>query len=159
MTNISSNAVTAEAEGPLVPTDPTPGPKAKAKPAWMNLNFGPRLWVSLGIIVVIALLAFVGPLFYPYGPDEKVGSLYDAPSAAHWLGTENFGYDVVAVLIASTRNSLINGLLALLGEIESDAIAVHEERCISVLNRNADFVGYLPLDGFSAITLHQKEKP
>ena len=24
----------------------------------MNLNFGPRLWVSLGIIVVIALLAY-----------------------------------------------------------------------------------------------------
>ena len=34
--------------------------------------------------------------------------------------------------------SLINGLLALLGEIESDAIAVHEGRCISVRNRNAD---------------------
>ena len=34
--------------------------------------------------------------------------------------------------------SLINGLLALLGEIESDAIAVHEERCISVRNRHAD---------------------
>ena len=34
--------------------------------------------------------------------------------------------------------SLINGLLALLDEIESDAIAVHEERCISVRNRNAD---------------------
>jgi peptide/nickel transport system permease protein len=112
MTNISSNAVTAEAEGPLVPVEPTPGPKAKAKPAWMNLNFGPRLWVSLGIIVVIALIAFIGPLFYPYGPDEKVGSLYDAPSAAHWLGTENFGYDVISVLMASTRNSLINGLLA-----------------------------------------------
>ena len=29
---------------------------------------------------------------------------------------------------------------------------------VVLLNRNADFVGYLPLDGFSAITLHQKEK-
>src|SRR5699024_27792 len=34
--------------------------------------------------------------------------------------------------------SLIDGVLALLGGIESDAIAVHEERCISVRNRNAD---------------------
>ena len=34
--------------------------------------------------------------------------------------------------------SLIDGLLTLLGEIESDAIDVHEERCISVRNRNAD---------------------
>ena len=30
---------------------------------------------------------------------------------------------------------------------------------VVLLNRNADFVGYLPLDGFSAITLHQKKKP
>ena len=33
--------------------------------------------------------------------------------------------------------SLINGLLALLGEIESDAIAVHEERCICAAWRHA----------------------
>lgn len=112
MTNIQSNAVVTEAaDTPLVPADPG-GPTAKAKPAWRSLNFGPRLWVSSGIIIVITLLAFVGPLFYPFGPDEKVGSIYDAPSAEHILGTENFGYDVIAVLMASTRNSLINGLLA-----------------------------------------------
>lgn len=33
--------------------------------------------------------------------------------------------------------SLIDGLLAMLGAIESDALAVREERCISVRNRNA----------------------
>ena len=111
MTNIQSSAVAAETEGPLLPPEPAT-PKAKAKPAWRSLNFGPRLWVSAGLIVIIALLAFVGPLFYPFAPDEKVGSLYDGPSAEHILGTENFGYDVLAVLMASTRNSLINGLLA-----------------------------------------------
>lgn len=112
MTNIQSSAVVAEAaDTPLVPATPE-GPKAKARPAWRSLNFGPRLWVSAGIIIVITLLAFIGPLFYPYGPDEKVGSIYDSPSAEHILGTENFGYDVIAVLMASTRNSLINGLLA-----------------------------------------------
>ncbi len=111
MTNISSNAVSAEREGPLVPEAPqAPGPKAK--PAWRSLNFGPRMWVSIGMIVAIAALAFIGPLFYPYGPDQKVGGLYDSPTPEHILGTENFGYDVLAVLMASTRNSLINGLLA-----------------------------------------------
>ena len=34
--------------------------------------------------------------------------------------------------------SLVDGLLAMLGAIESDALAVHDERCISVRNRNAD---------------------
>jgi peptide/nickel transport system permease protein len=110
MTNIQSSAVVAEDQGPLVPGPEVP--QAKAKPAWRSLNFGPRLWVSLSLILVIALLGFVGPLFYPFAPDQKVGSLYDAPSAEHILGTENFGYDVLAVLMASTRNSLINGLLA-----------------------------------------------
>ena len=111
MTNIQSSAVTAEQEGPLVPEEPT-GPHRKSKPAWRSLNFGPRMWISLGIIAAISGLAFIGPLLYPYGPDLKVGSLYDSPTAEHILGTDNFGYDVLAVLMASTRNSLINGLLA-----------------------------------------------
>lgn len=34
--------------------------------------------------------------------------------------------------------SLVSGLISLLGAIESDAISVHEERCISIRNRNAD---------------------
>lgn len=34
--------------------------------------------------------------------------------------------------------SLIDTIIAMLGAIESDAIAVHDERCISVRNRNAD---------------------
>jgi peptide/nickel transport system permease protein len=111
MTNISSSAVVAEAGGPLVP-EGLPTEPQKAKPAWRSLNFGPRMWISLGIIGFVAALAFIGPLFYPFGPEEKVGSLYDAPSAEHILGTENFGYDVLAVLMASARNSIIIGLLA-----------------------------------------------
>ncbi|MGV8908067.1 MAG: ABC transporter permease [Propionicimonas sp.] len=111
MTNIQSAAVTAEAEGPLVPAG-LPTETSKAKPGWRSLNFGPRMWISLGIIGFVLVLAFIGPLFYPYGPEQKVGSLYDNPSAAHILGTENFGYDVLAVLMASARNSIIIGLLA-----------------------------------------------
>jgi peptide/nickel transport system permease protein len=111
MTNIQSAAVTAEAEGPLIPAELPTDPK-KAKPSWRSLNFGPRMWISIGIIGFVAVLAFIGPLFYPFGPEQKVGSLYDPPSAEHILGTENFGYDVLAVLMASARNSIIIGLLA-----------------------------------------------
>lgn len=34
--------------------------------------------------------------------------------------------------------SLVSNLISVLGSIESDAVSVHEERCISVRNRNAD---------------------
>ena len=102
----------ALSEEVLEPPLPTKTPSGKNKPAWMSLNFGSRMVVALTIIVIIALLAFLGPFIYPYGPGEKIGSLYDAPSAAHLLGTDNFGHDVIAVLMYSTRNSLLNGLMA-----------------------------------------------
>ena len=49
MTNIQSSAVIAETEGPLVPKEPSSDGKAKA--AWRSLNFGPRLWISAGLII------------------------------------------------------------------------------------------------------------
>ena len=71
--------------------EPTPGTgpdksTTQNRPSWRSLNFGPRMWVSLTIIGLIVLMAVLGPVFYPYGSGEKVGSLFDDPSAAHLLG-------------------------------------------------------------------------
>ena len=77
-----------------------------------GLNVSPRFWVSVVLVAFVMLLAFLGPLVYPYGPNDAAGGLYDPPSAQHWLGTDNFGHDVLGVLIAGARNSLFNGLLA-----------------------------------------------
>ncbi len=109
MSVIPQAALTEEVVEPPLPTKT---PAGKNKPAWMSLNFGPRMVFAIVMILTVALLAFLGPFVYPYGPGEKIGSLYDPPSAAHWLGTDNFGHDVIAVLMTSARNSLINGLMA-----------------------------------------------
>lgn len=110
MTNVPQSAILAEE------AEPKPGvgqeTTASARPSWRNLNFGPRMWVALTIIVLIALMAVVGPFLYPYKSTLKVGSLFDEPSAAHILGTDNFGHDIIAVLMMSTRNSLLNGVMA-----------------------------------------------
>jgi peptide/nickel transport system permease protein len=107
MSQVPQSAVLNEDAEPAPET-----PTAKRRPSWRSLNFGPRMWVAATIITLIVLMAVVGPVFYPYGPGEKVGSLYDEPSAAHLLGTDNFGHDIIAVLMYSSRNSLVNGLLA-----------------------------------------------
>lgn len=112
MSGINPGNVLTEAEGGEPQVPPAGGPTTKTRPAWRSLNFGPRFWIAIGIILGIAVLAFVGSAIYPYGPDEKVGGLYDPPSPEHILGTDNFGHDVLAVLMAGTRNSLILGLLA-----------------------------------------------
>lgn len=110
MTNIPQQAILAEE------AEPKPGPgqeaTASARPSWRNLNFGPRMWVALTIIIIITLMAVVGPFVYPFASGEKVGSLFDEPSSAHILGTDNFGHDIIAVLFMGTRNSLLNGVLA-----------------------------------------------
>lgn len=119
MSNIVPQAPIAEVEletgaEPVAtgPEEPGQKPSTKTRPSWMSLNFGPRFVVSVAIILAIVVISIFGPMVYPYSSGEKVGSLYDPPSAAHWLGTDNFGHDVVAVIMASTRNSLLNGLMA-----------------------------------------------
>ena len=93
----------------------SPQPKsdsARPRSAVRALNFSARFWIAIALILLVVVLAFVAGAFYPYAPDQRVGSLFDPPSPEHLLGTDNFGHDTVALLIASTRNSLYNGLLA-----------------------------------------------
>lgn len=66
--------------------------------------------ILLGAIVVFAVL---GPIVL--GRDDPlkiVGGLYDPPSRAAWLGTDNFGRDVFTQLMHGTRTSLVIGGIA-----------------------------------------------
>ncbi|GAA2107680.1 ABC transporter permease [Microlunatus panaciterrae] len=76
------------------------------------VNFTPRFWVALGLVLFTLLLGLVGPLVVHTDPNAVVGGLYDAPSAQQWLGTDNEGQSVLANLVYGTRTSLIVGLLA-----------------------------------------------
>ena len=70
-------------------------------------------FAALGGVVVVAvvLMAIFAPLLAPYDPlkQDLVGQLA-APNAAHVLGTDNVGRDVLARVIWGTRVSLIAGL-------------------------------------------------
>jgi len=63
--------------------------------------------VGLGLILVIALFCFVGPLIYH--TDQVHTNLEIAnltPSAAHPLGTDELGYDILGRLMAGGQSSL-----------------------------------------------------
>ena len=69
--------------------------------------------LALIAIVVFFLIALFAPLIAPYDPLKQ--SYFDIsayPSAMHWLGTDQFGRDVLSRLIYGSRNSLIFGLIA-----------------------------------------------
>ena len=79
----------------------------------------PRGRLAISVVLLFSVVAFgvLGPIVARIGdPLAIVGGLYDHPSGAHWLGTDNFGRDVLAQLMYGTRSSLtvvlITGALA-----------------------------------------------
>lgn len=64
------------------------------------------------ILAVFVLAALVGPAVAPDNPLVQVGHVYAAPSAAHPLGLDNGGDDVLSNLLAGARDSLLVGFVA-----------------------------------------------
>lgn len=52
-------------------------------------------------------IAIFGSLLSPYSPDVYVAKPFLAPSASHWLGTNDVGQDVACQLMAGARTSLL----------------------------------------------------
>lgn len=70
--------------------------------------------IGLTFLIFIFLFSFIGPLFSPYvnlGIDPT--NINQAPSAAHWLGTDKLGRDVLTRLMIAGRISLLVGLGAM----------------------------------------------
>ena len=75
-----------------------------------RLRYNPRFMVSAVLLALILIFALIGPL--GRDPFKVVGGLFNPPSGGHWLGTDNFGHDVLSQLMAGTRTSLIIGVIA-----------------------------------------------
>jgi peptide/nickel transport system permease protein len=64
------------------------------------------------VLVGILLLITIYPMVNHTDPLKMSGMMFESPSAEHILGTDNFGRDVMAELVAGTRTSFLIGLLA-----------------------------------------------
>jgi peptide/nickel transport system permease protein len=72
-------------------------------------------FISFIVIVLLYLLAFVGPIIYRTSPNEiDLLNLLGRPSADHLLGTDENGRDILARLLDGGHVSLIVGLIAVL---------------------------------------------
>lgn len=68
--------------------------------------------VSVGIVAAMTLAAFLAPLIAPFPPDQvDLGAVHAGPSAAHWLGTDALGRDLLSRLIYGARTALLGPLL------------------------------------------------
>lgn len=70
-----------------------------------------------GIIIVslLVLVAALAPVIAPYNPiTQHLTNALESPNAAHWLGTDKFGRDVLSRLIWGAQVDLRVGFLAVL---------------------------------------------
>jgi len=72
-----------------------------------TLRRHPLLAFALVLVVLQAVLVAAAPWVSPYDPlQQDVLSRLKGPSAAHWLGTDQFGRDVLSRIIHGCRASL-----------------------------------------------------
>ncbi|MEA2381711.1 MAG: glutathione transport system permease protein [Solirubrobacteraceae bacterium] len=70
---------------------------------------------GLAVIVLLFLLAFVGPSFTQWSyTDHDFNAFLEGPSTQHWFGTTQTGGDVYALTVRGMQKSLIIGLLVAL---------------------------------------------
>ena len=86
----------------------------------------PRLVVGGGLVILLVLVAIFAPLLTSYDP--VVGDISDSlqpPSAAHWLGTDDQGRDMLARVMYGARISLSVAIISVsIGAISGISIGL-----------------------------------
>jgi peptide/nickel transport system permease protein len=70
------------------------------------------LILGAAMLAIFALVALLAPLLEPYSPHAQVGPDFAPPSSAHPLGLDDGGVDMLSLVIAGTRISLLVGVAA-----------------------------------------------
>src|SRR5260221_37814 len=72
-------------------------------------------WIGLVTFLAIVALALLAPLISPYDPlDQDILARLEGPSAAHWLGTDSYGRDILSRLLWGARLSLVISTVSIL---------------------------------------------
>ncbi|MBQ3764291.1 MAG: ABC transporter permease, partial [Synergistaceae bacterium] len=79
----------------------------------MRLAKSPLAMFGLAIIFVLVFCAVFAEVISPYSPiKQDLMHMFETPSAQHWLGTDEFGRDILSRLIYGARVSLQVGFIA-----------------------------------------------
>ena len=93
-------------------TAPIAKPRQKSR-AWRKMRANRGSMVGMVIIAFFAILAIAAPILPIADPIATSWSaLRKAPSAAHWLGTDDLGRDILSRMIWGARASLMAGVVS-----------------------------------------------
>ena len=79
----------------------------------LRLSKSPLAMFGLAIIFVLVFCAVFAEVIAPYSPiKQDLMHMFETPSSEHWLGTDEFGRDIMSRLIYGARVSLQVGFIA-----------------------------------------------
>jgi len=83
--------------------------KGKNSRFFRNINFV----IGFLITLIILLTAFLSLGYTPYDPNRmNLSERFQAPNWTHWLGTDQYGRDILSRVMKGAVNSIIVGLVA-----------------------------------------------
>jgi peptide/nickel transport system permease protein len=90
-----------------------PSPSRRLALRWSTLGLVPKLGVAL--IVVLTMVALVGPLLVPADPlTTRPGLALQPPSSEALMGTDQYGRDILARVVAAARLDMLIALLVVM---------------------------------------------
>jgi peptide/nickel transport system permease protein len=115
---VAPAAIEPPADGsPVGSPGPGPGTAAPSRRVGRGREFlyfavrDRKIFLSLGIIATLLIIALVGPFLRDYGPNDYVGPAGQAPSAQYWFGTTTFGQDVFVQFVHGLGATFFVGLV------------------------------------------------
>jgi peptide/nickel transport system permease protein len=108
--------MTEAAPGTLEGVMPAPTADAATRPGWLRrLARNPNAVTGAVILLIFVLAALLADIVSTHNPTRLVPeNRLQAPSAQHYLGTDEFGRDVYSLVIHGSRVSLLVGLTTML---------------------------------------------
>ena len=82
-----------------------------AQTVWRRFRKHKLAMASVSCVAVLGVLALLAPWIAPYDPEAIGGAFSAAPSAEHWLGTDQIGRDVLSRLLYGMRVSILVGIV------------------------------------------------
>lgn len=77
--------------------------------SFRNINFT----LGFAITLLLLLTALISLVYTPYDPNRmKLSERFQAPNRDHWLGTDQYGRDILSRVMKGAVNSIIVGLVA-----------------------------------------------
>lgn len=105
-----------------VPAAPAPGgaPQVTAEPAfslwrqvWRRLSRHRLAVAGLIVFLLLVVMSVAAPLLAPYDPNANdYTAQLQPPSRAHWMGTDDFGRDILSRILWGGQRSLSVGIVA-----------------------------------------------